>query len=88
MPLAAIRCEPVTTHGLPSIMDFSNILGLCISILGLYGLICYLRFLITRNVFPRAEAVLAEAEHLLNRAESTGVIPQPLINEYRSTLAR
>jgi hypothetical protein len=31
--------------------------------------------------------VLAEAEHLLDLAESTGVIPQPLVNDYRSRKA-
>jgi hypothetical protein len=68
-------------------MEFSDIISLCISIFGLYGLIYYLRFLIPRNVLPCASAVLAEAEHLLDLAESTGVIPQPLANDYRSTLA-
>jgi hypothetical protein len=82
MPLAAIRCEPVPTS--LQIMDFSDILSLCISILGLYGLIYHLRFLIPRNVLPSASAVLAEAEHLLDRAESTGVVPQK--NDYRSAL--
>jgi len=66
-------------------MHFSDILSLCISILGLYGLIYYLRFLIPRNVLPRVSAVLVETEHLLDIAESTGVIPQP--NDYRPTLA-
>ena len=49
----------------------------CFSILGLYGLVYYLRFLIPRNILPYVSAVLAEAEHLLDRAESTGVIPWP-----------
>ena len=66
-------------------MHFSDILGLCVSILGLYGLIYYLRFLIPRNVLPCVSAILTEAEHLLDRAESTGVITQP--NDHRSTLA-
>jgi hypothetical protein len=66
-------------------MHFSDILSLCISILGLYGLIYCLRFVIPRNVLPRVSAVLTEAGHLLDRAESTGVTPQP--NDYRSTLA-
>jgi hypothetical protein len=66
-------------------MHFSEILCLCVSILGLYGLVHYPRFLIPRNVIPRVSVVLTEAEHLLDRAESTGVIPQP--NDCRSTLA-
>ena len=65
-------------------MQFTDILSFCFSILGLYGLLYYLCFLIPRNLLPYASAVLTEAEHLLDRAESTGVIPQP--NVYRSTL--
>jgi hypothetical protein len=66
-------------------MHISDILSLSVSILGLYGLIYHIRFLIPRNVLPRVSAVLTETEHLLDRAESTGVIPQP--NDHRSTLA-
>ena len=65
-------------------MTFTDILSFCFSILGLYGLLHYLRLLIPRNVLPRVAAVLAETEHLLDRAESTGIIPQP--NDYRSAL--
>ena len=65
-------------------MSFTDVLSFCFSILGLYGLLHYLRFLIPRNVLPRVAAVLAETEHLLDRAESTGVIPQP--NDCRSAL--
>ena len=65
-------------------MRFIDILGFCFSILGLYGLVYYLRFLIPRNVLPYVSAVLTDAERLLGRAESTGVIPRP--NDYRSTL--
>jgi hypothetical protein len=65
-------------------MQFTDILSFCFSILGLYGLVYYLRFLIPRNVLPYVSAVLTDAERLLGRAESTGVIPQP--NDYRSAL--
>jgi hypothetical protein len=65
-------------------MRFTDILSFCFSILGLYGLVYYLRFLIPRNLLPHALAVLTEAEHLLDCAESTGVILQP--NDHRSTL--
>jgi hypothetical protein len=65
-------------------MRFTDILSFCFSILGLSGLVYYLRFLIPRNLLPYVLAVLTEAEHLLDRAESIGVIPQP--NDYRSTL--
>ena len=65
-------------------MRFTDILSFCFSVLGLYGLVYYLRFLIPRNLLPYVTAVLTEAEHLLDRAESTGVIPQP--NDHRSAL--
>src|SRR6266576_4632793 len=65
-------------------MRFTDILSFCFSILGLYGLVYYLRFLIPRNLLPYVSAVLTEAEHLLGRAESIGVIPQP--NDYRLAL--
>jgi hypothetical protein len=65
-------------------MQFTDILSFCFSVLGLYGLVYYLRYLIPRNVLPYVSTVLTEAEHLLDRAESIGVIPQP--NDYRSAL--
>jgi hypothetical protein len=65
-------------------MRFTDILSFCFSILGLYGLVYYLRFLIPRNLLPHVSAVLTEAEHLLDHAESIGIIPQP--NDYRSAL--
>ena len=64
-------------------MHFADILSFCFSILGLYVLVHYLRFLIPRNLLPHVSAVLAEAEHLRYRAESIGVILQS--NVYRST---
>ena len=65
-------------------MRFTDILSFGFFILGLYGLVFYLRFLIPRNALPYVSAVLTESEHLLDRAESTGVIPQA--NDYRSAL--
>jgi hypothetical protein len=65
-------------------MRFTDVLSFCFSILGLYGLLYYLRFLIPRNLLPYVSAVLTEVEHLLDRAESTGVIPRS--NDYRSAL--
>jgi hypothetical protein len=65
-------------------MRFTDILSFSFSILGLYGLVYYLRFLIPRNLLPHVSAVLADAAHLLDRAESIGVIPRP--NDHRSAL--
>ena len=62
-------------------MRLTDIHSLCLSLL---GLVYYLRFLMPRNVIPYVSAVLHEAERLLDRAESTGVIPRP--NAYRSDL--
>ena len=61
-------------------MRFTDTLSFSFSILGLYGLVYYLRFFIPRNLLPYVGAVLADAGHLLDRAESMGVIPQP--NDY------
>ena len=66
-------------------MDFLGILSLCLSILGIYGLVLYLRFLLPRNVVPYVAARLSEALEILDRAESIGAIPQA--SEYRTTLA-
>jgi hypothetical protein len=66
-------------------MRFTDTLSFCFSILGLYGLVFYLRFLIPRNLLPHVSAILTETEPLLDRAESTGAIPQP--NDHRSVLA-
>ena len=66
-------------------MRFTDILSFCFSILGLYGLVSYLHFLIPRNVLSYVSSALTEAEHLLDCAESIGAIPQP--NDYRPTLA-
>ena len=66
-------------------MQFTNVLSLCFSIPGLYCLVYYLRFLIPRNVLPHVSVVLTQVEDLLDRAESTGVIPRP--NDHRSALA-
>src|SRR6266852_7360837 len=73
-------------------MQFTDILSFCFSILGLYGLVYYLRFLIPRGVLPHVSAVLAKAEHLLDCAESTGVngrmtIDQPYIVRSRHSFA-
>ena len=48
-------------------MQFTDILSFCFSILGLYGLVYYLRFLIPRNVLPYVLSVLTDAERLLGR---------------------
>ena len=66
-------------------MRFIDILSLCLSILGIYGLLLYLRFLLPRHVIPRVALVLTEASQLLDRAEAIGAVPRA--NEYRASLA-
>jgi hypothetical protein len=78
--LAAINVAPISL----SIMRSSGILSFSFSILGLYGLVYYLRFLMPRTALPYVSAVLTEAEHLLDHAESSCIIPRP--NAYRSAL--
>ncbi|KAI9512035.1 hypothetical protein F5148DRAFT_123125 [Russula earlei] len=66
-------------------MHFIDVLTLCLSFLGVYGLVLYLRFLLPRNVVPCVAAALSEAQQLLDRAEYMGAIPR--LSEYRSALA-
>ena len=65
-------------------MRSTDILSFLFFTLGLYGPVYCLRFLIPRNLLPYVSAVLTETKHLLDRAESTGVIPRQ--NDYRSAL--
>jgi len=66
-------------------MHFIDTLTLGLSILGVYDLILYLRFLLPRNVIPRVAAPLSEVQQVLNRAQSIGAIPHD--SEYATTLA-
>ncbi|KAI0001509.1 hypothetical protein BJV74DRAFT_794132 [Russula compacta] len=66
-------------------MRFIDILSLCLSILGIYGLLLYLRFLLPRHVIPRVASALIEAMQLLDRAEAIGAISRT--SEYRASLA-
>ncbi|KAH9983548.1 hypothetical protein BJV74DRAFT_615247 [Russula compacta] len=65
-------------------MDFLSVFSLCLSILGVYGLVLYLRFLLPCNVVPCVAENLSEALQILDHAESIGAIPRA--SEYRTTL--
>ena len=65
-------------------MRFIDVLGLCLSILGIYGLILYLRYLLPHYVVPLLSALLNETQQLLDRAEALNAIP--LESEYRTKL--
>jgi len=66
-------------------LTLSPILVRPLSILGVYDLILYLRFLLPRNVTPHVAAPLGEAQQVLNRAQSIGAVPHA--SEYATTLA-
>ncbi|KAH9983547.1 hypothetical protein BJV74DRAFT_615233 [Russula compacta] len=66
-------------------MDLLDAFSLCLSILGIYGLMLYPRFLLPRNIVPYVAERLSEALQILDRAQSIGAIPQA--SEYRTTLA-
>jgi len=65
-------------------MRFIDVLGLCLSVLGIYGLILYLRYLLPYYVVPLLSALLNETQQLLDRAEALSAIP--LESEYRTQL--
>ncbi|KAI9510489.1 hypothetical protein F5148DRAFT_1178845, partial [Russula earlei] len=67
-------------------MRFIDILSLCLSLLGTYGLMRYLRFLLPRNITPSLSVLANETQQLLHRAEGVGAIPQG--SKYRSHLDR
>jgi len=67
-------------------MRLIDLLSLCLSVLGLYGLVFYLRFLLPRNVVPQLSTALNEVDALLVRAEAHNAIPNAR-EDYRAWLA-
>ena len=65
-------------------MRFIDILSFCLSILGVYGLVLYLRYLLPHYVIQLLSALLNETQQLLDRAEALHAIP--LESELRSQL--
>ena len=65
-------------------MDFLDVVNLCLSILGLYGLIISPRYLLPRYIVPSLSALLRETQQLLQSAEKCGAIP--LGSQYRTQL--
>ncbi|KAI9441572.1 hypothetical protein H4582DRAFT_2096925 [Lactarius indigo] len=61
-------------------MGFFDIFGFCISILGMYGAVVYLRCLLPRHIIPNVSAMLHDAQDTLARAVTASAIPD--INEY------
>jgi len=65
-------------------MHFIDILTLSLSILGVYDLILYLRFLLPRNAIPCVATPLREVQQILHHAQSIGAIPRA--SEYAAAL--
>ena len=65
-------------------MRFIDILSFCLSILGVYGLVLYLRYLLPHYVIPLLSALLNETRQLLDSAEALSAIP--LESESRNQL--
>ena len=65
-------------------MRFPDTLGLVLSVLGAYGLVWNLRFLLPRHLIPLVSAQLDEIEATLDRIEADAL---PTANEYRIDVA-
>ena len=65
-------------------MNSVDILNFCLSLLGIYSIIIYLRYLLPRNVVPLISTILDETYQLLGHAEEMGAIP--LRSEYKRKL--
>jgi hypothetical protein len=55
-------------------MAFIDILGFCLSLVGINGLILYIRYLLPRNAIPLISTLLNETQQLLDRAEEIGAV--------------
>ena len=65
-------------------MHVIDILSFCLSLLGIYGPILFILYLLPRNVTPRLSTLLDDAQQLLRHAEGTGAVsPQ---SEYKHRL--
>jgi len=66
-------------------MDYIELLGFILSVLGAYSLVRNLRFLLPCNVIPLVSARLDKTVRILARAEADDALPNA--NEYRISLA-
>ena len=67
-------------------MDVVDILSFCLSLLGIYGPILFVLYLLPRNVAPRLSTLLDKTQQLLRRAEEIGAIPPQ--NDHKRQLDR
>ena len=56
-------------------MHVIDILSFGLSLLGIYGPILLVLYLLPRNLAPRLSALLDETQQLLRRAEEVGAVP-------------
>ena len=63
-----------------------DILTICLSVLGIYGLLLYLRYLFPRHAIPLLSEILNETRLLLEQAEAIGAVPHP--SKYTTRLNR
>jgi len=56
-------------------MHIIEILSFCLSLLGAYGPILFILYLLPRNAAPRLSKLLEETQRLLCRAEEVGAVP-------------
>jgi len=61
-------------------------LSFCLSLLGIYGLVLYLRYLLPRYAIPSLSSLLNETQQLLRHAEVLTAIPPE--SEYKTQLDR
>jgi hypothetical protein len=55
-------------------MAFIDILSFCLSLVGINGLILYIRYLLPRNAIPHISTLLNETRQLLDQAEEIGAV--------------
>ena len=67
-------------------MHVIDILSFSLSLLGIYGPVLLILYLLPRHVAPRLSAALDETYQLLRRAEEIGAVP--LQSEYKCQLDR
>jgi hypothetical protein len=67
-------------------MSAIDVLSFCLSLLGIYGPILFILYLLPRNVTPHLSTFLNETQQLLRRAEEIGAVPPQ--SEYKRQLDR
>jgi hypothetical protein len=67
-------------------MPVIDVVSFCLSILGIYGPILFVFYLLPRNVAPHLSTLLDETHQLLHRAEGIGAVPPQ--SEYKRRFDR